>query len=104
MFSFLKNDQACRQKIIVEYFGEKGNNCKKCDICLGTMDESLTTNQIIQVRDHLLQILASNPVEIKKYAAIYPFNKRKRIIKVLRQFESEGIIGINNHGLIIRHS
>lgn len=104
MFSFLKNDQACRQKIIVEYFGEKGNNCKKCDICLGTMDESLTANQIIQVRDHLLQILATNPVEIKKYAAIYPFNKRKRIIKVLRQFESEGIISINNHGLIIRHS
>ncbi len=101
MIHFLKNEDKCRQKVVVEYFGEKGQaDCGRCDICLGAAYDTLTSDQIRQVYEHILKVIDQQPVTVKQYASIYPFNKRKRILKALKQFESEGFIDIDNNGII----
>jgi ATP-dependent DNA helicase RecQ len=100
MIQFVQNDHICRQKIIIDYFDENGQKCGKCDICLGSMENTLSSDQIAKVLDHLLKTIAQNPIDIKTYTRIYPFNKRKRIIKAIKDFEAEGFVSIGNAGLI----
>ncbi len=100
VISFVNNEEECRQGFIIAYFGEKYQQCGKCDICLGSMDITLTTEQIKQVFDHLVTSIQVRELDVKSYVSIYPFNKRKRIVHVLKSFESEGQISIDNKGMI----
>ena len=101
MLHFLKNEDICRQKVVVEYFGERDQvDCGRCDICLGAAYDTLSSDQIKQVYEHILKVLEQQSITVKHYAGIYPFNKRKRIIKALKQFEAEGFINIDNNGVI----
>jgi ATP-dependent DNA helicase RecQ len=100
MIKYLKNEQICRQRIIVEYFGEKGNSCGKCDICQGFSDSTLSHDQITKVTDHMFSIIMQQPIDIKKYVALYPFNKRRRILRVIKDIEAEGKIHIDDAGMI----
>lgn len=103
MIVFLRNEEKCRQIVVVEYFGEKNQKpCGKCDICLGASTETLTSEQVSQVLDHVIKVVAVNTISVKKYIGLYPFNKRKRILKALKQFESEGFINIDNLGNITK--
>jgi ATP-dependent DNA helicase RecQ len=105
MIVFLRNEEKCRQIVVVEYFGEKNQKpCGKCDICLGASTETLTSEQISQVLDHVSKVVVQNTISVKKYIGLYPFNKRKRILKALKQFESEGFINIDNLGNITKKS
>ena len=97
---YLSNEKKCRQRAIVEYFGEKGTDCRKCDICNGSSENILTSEQIKKVYKHLQETVLQQPIDIKTYAGIYPFNKRKRIIRAIKDFESEGLISIDNTGYI----
>lgn len=100
MIKMVTNDNECRQKIIVDYFGEKGKRCGKCDYCLGVSDHTLSPDDLQKILDHLIKTLAQNKITVKAYANIYPFNKRKRIIRAIRDFETEQIISISNEGII----
>ncbi|HMU02659.1 MAG TPA: ATP-dependent DNA helicase RecQ, partial [Saprospiraceae bacterium] len=41
MIVFLRNEDKCRQTVVVEYFGEKDQKpCGRCDICLGASKET----------------------------------------------------------------
>lgn len=83
---------------ILEYFGEKGQSCGKCDICIGVSETILTVDQIKKVFEHLCTIVSQQPINIKKYVSFYPFNKRKRIVRALKDFEREGKITMDNSG------
>ena len=100
MIIYLSNEKKCRQRAIVEYFGEKGTDCRKCDICNGASENTLNSEQIKKVYLHLQETVLQQSIDIKTYAGIYPFNKRKRIIRAIKDFESEGLISIDNTGYI----
>ncbi len=100
MVKFINNETICRQKVIVDYFGENGVACGKCDICLGVSASTLTYDDTQKVLKHLLHIIHTAPYPLKKYIDLYPFNKRKRILKAIQNFESEHLIMINNSGII----
>ncbi|MBK9736273.1 MAG: RecQ family ATP-dependent DNA helicase [Saprospiraceae bacterium] len=102
MIDFLKEEKFCRQKIIVEYFGEKGINCGKCDICLGVTESTISPEQIKMIYDHLIKTILISSINIKNYTNIYPFNKRRRVINAIKKFESEGFILIDNMGMMTK--
>jgi ATP-dependent DNA helicase RecQ len=41
VLAYLKNDETCRMAKILEYFGEEGEYCSKCDICLEKKKERI---------------------------------------------------------------
>jgi len=100
IIKYQRQEDECRQKFIVHYFGEKGQNCGQCDICLGMSSESLSTEQIQKIRKHLKNILAQSPIDIKKYESLYPFNKRRRILRLLKEWISEEVLKIDNFGIL----
>lgn len=101
MIAYVSQEERCRQTEVIAYFGEKGSlPCEKCDICQGLSETSLTADQLKKVLEHLIGVAAAGPVNIKAYAGLYPFNKRRRIIRALKEFEAEGLIAIDNAGSI----
>jgi ATP-dependent DNA helicase RecQ len=100
MIKYIRNENICRQKVIVDYFGEDGKNCGKCDICLGANAMSLTYDETQKVLNHLIRTINTAPFPLKKYVNLYPFNKRKRILKAIQSFESENLIHITDAGII----
>ena len=100
MVKYINNDTICRQKVIVDYFGENGKNCGKCDICLGANAHALSFDETQKVLNHLIKTIETAPFPLKKYVDLYPFNKRKRILKAIQTFESENLIQISNTGII----
>lgn len=100
MVKYLTQEDICRQSFIVDYFGEKGRSCDLCDICLGVSEHTLSAEQTEKVRIHLKNILDTNPVNIKKYVGIYPFNKRRRILRLLQDWLSENMLSIDNFGIL----
>lgn len=100
MLKFLEEEEICRQKVIVSYFGEKGQDCGKCDICLGSNKYLLTAEQIQQILEHVKKSASQQPLFLQQYITQYPFNKRKRVTNAIRQLESEGLVQIDNNGLI----
>ncbi len=100
MILYLRQENKCRQLSIIEYFGEKGKSCGKCDICNGVSETILTEDQISKVYDHLHTTILQQGIDIRKYVSLYPFNKRKRIIRAIKDFEAEGRIKVDNSGTI----
>jgi ATP-dependent DNA helicase RecQ len=100
MIAYLRMEEGCRQAFISCYFGEKGQPCRMCDLCLGAYEEQFSPAQLDKILLHLKQCTSQAPVDVKSYAARYPLNKRKRIVQAIHTFAQEGLITINNSGLI----
>lgn len=98
MIQYLQNETICRQKIIMDYFGEKGTSCGKCDICLGVNEQTFNAEQVEKIKKHIYNTLSISNINIKQYANIYPFNQRKRIIHFIKDLEAEGYIRLDNQG------
>lgn len=100
MIKYLKNEEICRQKFIVNYFGEKGTECGKCDICLGSPSQKFSSEELNKILEHISKVAKSHSISIKEYVSLYPFNKRKRVINAIKNLESERYISIDNAGII----
>lgn len=100
MIRYLENENICRQKLIVTYFGEKGEDCGKCDICLGANMHTFSEDHINKIKIHINNILTINTINIKQYSNLYPFNQRKRIVNLIKELEAEGYIRLDNQGNI----
>lgn len=100
IIQYFKNEKQCRQKTIIEYFGEKTGNCGLCDICRGAAETLLNQEDITKVMEHLKRTLTMRPVNIKSYVGMYPFYYRKRIIKIMEKLESERWLQIDEFGTL----
>ena len=86
MIDYLSQDR-CRQRFILEYFGEKkSDDCGTCDICRGSHITEIDKKTQEQLDKHLLQSLAISPrVKLYDYLRYWPHNKRKRILTYLQE-------------------
>jgi ATP-dependent DNA helicase RecQ len=100
IIEYVKSEDRCRQQIVTSYFGEVSQPCKVCDVCVGSFDIDLRHEQQKMVMQHLEKTIALGPINIKAYVSLYPFNKRKRVLKTLYAFAQERYIVLDNQGNI----
>jgi ATP-dependent DNA helicase RecQ len=91
------NTNVCRQKKILEYFGEKALSCGNCDICKGSNDENFTGDDVIDVMQN---IRSRNGTPLKSLIMIWPYNKRKKYKACIKYLVEEGSLRYTNEGLI----
>lgn len=100
IIAYANNDLDCRQAFILKYFGEKPTQCGQCDLCLGSKSTTFTEKETDKIHEHLFNTLTYGAIPLKSYLELYPFHKRKRLIRMIQALESEGKISINNLGLM----
>lgn len=101
MLAYLTSEDCCKQKYILEYFGEKIGECGKCDYCR-FKKEKTTIQEMVLVVQGRLQAHAKkySIVNIKEVLFSFPFNKRNIVKKTILFMENEKMISINNSGNI----
>lgn len=79
----------CRQKSILEYFGENAELCGICDICKGSKENLFTEKEKNALLDHLLQKLMDGKIDVDEYMKIWPYNKRNKAFACIQQLVKE---------------
>ena len=94
IISYFSSNQ-CRQKMILEYFGESGSSCGRCDICKGSMQEDFSKDDIQDIMNFLSK---NQHLNLKAFLRYWPYNKRLRIQYCLKYLESESILRMDDNG------
>lgn len=87
----------CRQKMILDYFGESSSDCGRCDVCKGSFKEDFSNED---VKDILKFLEKQRIVQLKSLIRFWPYNKRLRIQNTLKFLASEALIKINDDGSV----
>lgn len=99
---FIETQTDCRQVILGKYFGEKSPpRCEVCDNCLAQNENTISKANIVKILEHLRNIMTPTGINIHEYANLYPFNIRKRVIKVIQNLSSEGTLDLVENEYII---
>lgn len=101
MLEFLLDEKRCRQKVLLEYFGEKIEPCGHCDFCLIQELSETEVSIIHKILEHLRSSRAMmKSVFIKELFFQYPIIYRSVIKRALVKMTNEKIINIHPSGLI----
>ena len=93
MLAYVKNKTRCRNKIILEYFGEQVHeDCGICDIC---QQENNSIEPLETIEASLLAILKKGKKTSRELIAILSY-KEPEVIKAIQQLLEDEIVGIND--------
>ncbi len=86
----------CRQKNLLSYFDEYlKSDCGVCDVCRGTNLTEFSDEDKQQSLKFLKEKLSEKPISIQELIYLWPYNKRKRITRLVNILENEKHIIIN---------
>ncbi len=96
MISFLENTTECRERILLEYFGENVlSDCGHCDVC---REKNRTVPNFRQIRQEILKALSATDKKLlAEIIAQYPETYKKEVIAALRKMVDERLLTIEGN-------
>jgi ATP-dependent DNA helicase RecQ len=92
MIGYLDSSK-CRQGEILKYLDEPMSKpCGVCDVCLGSNDEVLNSNEEQKIIEEIKQRIASGSDSLESIVSGYPYNRRNKIIALLERLSAEQLI------------
>lgn len=95
MTGYVNEDQLCRSRMLISYFGEKEtHNCGCCDTCLAKNASGLSNHEFNTIREALEKKLTAEPTEVKELLDSLPFphNKSITVIRFLADHDRHFIL------------
>ena len=90
MLSYANDDQVCRNRQLLLYFGEKdGRNCGKCDVCLKKNESGLSNYEFGRISDEIHEAVQSGKVAIDQVVA-QSKSSAEKVILVVRFLADHG--------------
>jgi ATP-dependent DNA helicase RecQ len=90
----------CRQMVLLKYFGEKAVECGSCDVCKGSTSLTYSIEEKRKVIQDIFE--DRDAVTTKKILSYWPVNKRKRIQACIEDLKIDGLIEVDDKGIINR--
>ena len=98
MISFLSNTNICRERFVLEYFGEtEVENCGHCDICKGKQHKGMPLNTI---KESLFKALMKGNATFQSITENYTPADKELVVVQLRNMMDEGIVVIDENGIL----
>ena len=86
--NYFTNDQQCRMAVILNYFGEKSDDCGVCDICLAKK-HAVNDNELInKIRSRIQQ----ESMTIEAVTLKFPESQKVQVLNCIRQLLDAGDI------------
>ncbi len=101
MLDFIKNQTACRSKMIAHYFNDHSvGRCGVCDNCIRNKQTHISTEEFNTISEEIKNITASQCISFSQLFQQLPAFNREKIRKILNFLHEENIITITADGLI----
>jgi len=97
LLSYFSNTGKCRMSVILDYFGEKTDECGKCDVCLGKNKQ--ISPQV--VRGEILKLLERQPLTIKMLGQAIEFIPEDVVVDHCRALLDAGDLIMNEQSELI---
>jgi ATP-dependent DNA helicase RecQ len=90
MLTYANDDQVCRSRQLLLYFGEKdGKNCGKCDVCLKKTESGLSNHEFERIAEKIDGLLAEKSLTIDQLVKDSGFSSEK-VIQAVRFLADQG--------------
>lgn len=100
MIYYAKNNQVCRSRVLLTYFGEKDHkDCGICDVCLKKNETGLSNYEFNQIKTALFLELSHSSYRINDLLSRITFIEIEKTIKVIRFLIDEGMISLQDDTL-----
>jgi ATP-dependent DNA helicase RecQ len=101
MLDYAGNKQNCRSKMILSYFGEDGQRCGVCDICLELNKMGFSELKFNELHDEVKNILSQQPSTFEEvYAQETNFSK-ENILHIIKWLMDNGQVVKNEDEKLI---
>jgi len=99
MIRFLRNTERCRERIVLEYFGETPTaDCGHCDVCRDRAAKPLSRAML---KAQLLAAIEAGPSTADELLKPYTGPHRDQALAVLRQMLDDGEIAVKGQFLVL---
>jgi len=98
MISFLENKIACRERLLLTYFGEHPTkDCGHCDVCYDRQHHQITDKDLkAQLLDTIQQ---AQSIPVQMLVAPYPTAIKEQAMSLLRELIDDGVLLIKENCL-----
>ncbi|MBW7867729.1 MAG: RecQ family ATP-dependent DNA helicase [Brumimicrobium sp.] len=86
----------CRSILLLEYFGQKGEKCGKCDICLSENNSNYTAQELMEI---IFKLLQEKPRSLDELMTIITHTDKTFISGIINWMLDEDKIYFNNNML-----
>ncbi len=91
ILAYTDSENICRTQILLDYFGEKLDECGTCDICLNKGKEQTDNNTFSQIEKEVRRMIAQEPLKPEEIIDRLSY-RAENVIDVLRFLCDEGYI------------
>ena len=95
IISFVKNDDVCRSRQLIEYFGQEANkDCGVCDVCIKQRNSSNSGTRKKEIEKHIFSILEERGNTTIKEIETAAGDEYKLYLQVLREMIDNSAVAI----------
>ncbi len=99
MLHYATDDQVCRSRQLLLYFGEKdGKNCGKCDVCLKKTESGLSNFEFERISERIAALLKNSDKSVDQLVNELEFPAEK-ILVVVRHLADQGKLKLDGNQL-----
>lgn len=101
MVNYVNNQNTCRQKLILQYFGERYATCGKCDVCTFSNTRERILHTAGEIEKQLADAAKSyRLLTIKEILFRYPYQSRMTVKHAIQILEEEERITVLDNGRV----
>ena len=94
MIDYVTNNDICRSRQLLRYFGEESTDCSICDVCVANRKKKEDGNGTIQTR--ILQVLGASPIGIRQLSRLFPDDEQDLLAQNVREMLDKKIIAMDS--------